>query len=418
MSRRMIRSTVLALLVAGWLGSAAHASSTLSAHLASRDGPRAQAFQQLDGTPPPNLAAPTIQIVDPANGSTITRRAAAWTADPKTAAPVSAGIRYRVTWPAGQARGWQQADCIVDGLVVDTQVQPKVAGSGLAAGNTLPPAAASQTGTCNWNISGLGTGGHWLIVAITDDLGLVYRSSPAQVYINILTPARTAQAPAAGSPAAPFWPEDGANLVVMAALAGAAIALGLTVFEMFRNPSRLRSVTEIIANEVKESTEVILGLHRRFRKNEKHRERAQLVRVNADGTDGSLIPIAAQSVYLGRDPARVQIVFSDLSVSRLHCRIVEEADGVFMIYDEGGTSGTYVNDERVATGQGCRLERGDLIDLGRIELRFEPGARREAARPVVLDDAASGERTEVFQRQAPPSLRVGENPPSLGDAGQ
>ncbi len=211
---------------------------------------------------------------------------------------------------------------------------------------------------------------------------------------------------------------DGINLVIVAVLVGAAIALGLTVFEMFRNPHALRSVTEIIANEVKESTEVILGLHRRFRKPEGPKCQAYLVRLNADGSDGSRIPVAAQSVYLGRDPTSVQIVFSDLSVSRLHCRIVEEADGVFMIYDEGGTSGTYVNDERVATGQGCQLERGDLIDLGRVELRFEPVTPREAARPVVLDDALTGERTEVFQRQAPPSLRIRQHPPSFGDGGQ
>ncbi len=140
------------------------------------------------------MPAPTVQIVNPANGSTITRRAVAWTVDPKTAAPVSTGIRYQVTWPAGQARGWEQADCIVDGSVVDTQVQPVPAESGAPAGRPLTspsggaPAAASQTGTCNWNISALGTGGHWVIVEIKDNLGLVYRSSPTQVYINFLVP--------------------------------------------------------------------------------------------------------------------------------------------------------------------------------------------------------------------------------------
>jgi hypothetical protein len=82
------------------------------------------------------------------------------------------------------------------------------------------------------------------------------------------------------------------------------------------------------------------------------------------GTPGDPIPITERSLYIGRDQSRAQIVFSDPSVSRLHARLVEEVDGVFMLHDEGSASGTFVNDQRVDL-QPRRLHSGDLIEFGR-----------------------------------------------------
>jgi hypothetical protein len=88
------------------------------------------------------------------------------------------------------------------------------------------------------------------------------------------------------------------------------------------------------------------------------------------GTPGEPILIQSRSLYIGRDQARAQIVFVDPSVSRLHARLVEEVDGVFMLHDEGSASGTFVNDERIDL-QPRQLHSGDLIEFGRQRVIFQ-----------------------------------------------
>jgi hypothetical protein len=88
------------------------------------------------------------------------------------------------------------------------------------------------------------------------------------------------------------------------------------------------------------------------------------------GTPGQPIPIQTRSLYIGRDQARAQIVFADPSVSRLHARLVEEVDGVYMLHDEGSASGTFVNDERIDL-QPRQLHSGDLIEFGRQRVIFQ-----------------------------------------------
>ncbi len=87
-------------------------------------------------------------------------------------------------------------------------------------------------------------------------------------------------------------------------------------------------------------------------------------------TPGEPIPIQARSLYIGRDGARAQIVFTDPSVSRLHARLVEEVDGVFVLHDEGSASGTFVNDQRVDL-QPRELHSGDVLEFGRQRVIFQ-----------------------------------------------
>jgi predicted component of type VI protein secretion system len=74
---------------------------------------------------------------------------------------------------------------------------------------------------------------------------------------------------------------------------------------------------------------------------------------------------------VGRDPQLAEAIFPDRSVSRLHARIEETAPGAFWIFDEGSTSGTWVNFSPVAAAAGQELKHGDLINLGRVQLRFK-----------------------------------------------
>jgi serine/threonine protein kinase len=75
-------------------------------------------------------------------------------------------------------------------------------------------------------------------------------------------------------------------------------------------------------------------------------------------TTGVEVPLRADVTVLGRG-RQCDVVLSAPHVSRRHCRVLVEADGV-VIEDMGSTSGTYVNGRRV---ERARLQDGDRIDL-------------------------------------------------------
>jgi hypothetical protein len=82
----------------------------------------------------------------------------------------------------------------------------------------------------------------------------------------------------------------------------------------------------------------------------------------------TLIPVSGNNIALGRDAKRAQVAFDDGSVSRLHARIMESR-GVYRIYDEGSSSGTYVNYGRISLSSQILKDKDD-IHLGRVHLRF------------------------------------------------
>jgi hypothetical protein len=75
------------------------------------------------------------------------------------------------------------------------------------------------------------------------------------------------------------------------------------------------------------------------------------------------------------------IVIPDISISRLHAFFKRDRDGVFVIQDSGSTNGTTVNGSSVATkatGSPTRLQTGDSVRLGQMDLTFlEAGALRD-----------------------------------------
>jgi hypothetical protein len=108
----------------------------------------------------------------------------------------------------------------------------------------------------------------------------------------------------------------------------------------------------------------------------------------------NLIPLSGSNIALGRDPKVSQISFNDLSVSALHARILESL-GSYRIYDEGSTSGTYVNFQRIGLTPRV-LNNRDEIHLGRVHLRFhlvlppeEPENDREAEYGTRNDETIS-----------------------------
>lgn len=81
------------------------------------------------------------------------------------------------------------------------------------------------------------------------------------------------------------------------------------------------------------------------------------------------IALSAIEHRIGRNPNQSDIVFeNDITISRLHAIIVLEGSD-YRIYDEGSTSGTWVNGQPVPE-YGSQLFDGDNIQLGDVIVRY------------------------------------------------
>jgi pSer/pThr/pTyr-binding forkhead associated (FHA) protein len=160
----------------------------------------------------------------------------------------------------------------------------------------------------------------------------------------------------------------------------------------WRNPRVRRRATEIVTGTIQAVTEPFFG--GASRNSSGSAARARLTLLEGDPNLPATIDLFGGSTRLGRDPALVNEVIDDRRISRFHCRIGEEASGAFRIWDEGSTSGTYVNNERVDMS-GRVLQPGDTIHIGPISYRFDPLTVMGAAPPTV---AAGGmyDNTEPF----------------------
>lgn len=96
------------------------------------------------------------------------------------------------------------------------------------------------------------------------------------------------------------------------------------------------------------------------------------------GESGVVFPIGPTETMLGRyDPVtelRPDIDLTEVdmkrSVSRRHARIVLVDEGYSLIEEIGALNGTFVNGEKLTTGQAFPLQTGDEVSLGMVKLRF------------------------------------------------
>ena len=78
-----------------------------------------------------------------------------------------------------------------------------------------------------------------------------------------------------------------------------------------------------------------------------------------------IIPLDKKITRLGRQLDN-DLVFNEVFVSRYHAEIRFE-DGKYVLYDNGSTSGTSVNSQKIDR---CVLNSGDLISLASIQIMF------------------------------------------------
>jgi FHA domain len=89
-----------------------------------------------------------------------------------------------------------------------------------------------------------------------------------------------------------------------------------------------------------------------------------LIRAGGD-REGEIVYLGQEVLTIGRSP-QSDLFLDDVTVSRHHARIVNDADG-FLIEDLNSLNGTYVNRKRIERHQ---LFDGDELQIGKFKLAF------------------------------------------------
>lgn len=82
------------------------------------------------------------------------------------------------------------------------------------------------------------------------------------------------------------------------------------------------------------------------------------------------IKIRKSPFFIGKDAAKADGIIGEGEVSRLHVKVVADAQGVFLI-DQESTNGTFVNGRRLVPWQRCSLKDGDMIGISSIYYKVE-----------------------------------------------
>jgi hypothetical protein len=228
-----------------------------------------------------------------------------------------------------------------------------------------------------WDLSGYDTSGqHQLMVSAEDSLGLKKTSLGVPVVVTVVHP-----------PSGPvaFLSRYSLTITISAiSVAGAALLfilisggrLRLSALFVRRQTRKLYEdpLTQPVAVSVPKrqvkSAKGSRGLP--WRRRPKLVEApAYLVRLTVDGqpATGNPIPLVGGEMTFGNDPVLATQVLDDPSVSPLHARLKQNADGSFILVDEGSVAGTWVNYEPI-TSEGQRLRHGDVIHFGQLSYRF------------------------------------------------
>lgn len=121
---------------------------------------------------------------------------------------------------------------------------------------------------------------------------------------------------------------------------------------------------------------------------------ALLVPEDENGQTGEPIALTGADITLGSDASLAVHPFSDPSVSSIHARVIRQAGGQYLIRDQGSIAGTWVNSEEVPE-DGHRLVHGDIVQLGRVKLRFRlPNPPKQATVRIETIDTSGARAAE------------------------
>ncbi len=282
--------------------------------------------------------------------------------------PQEQQLEILVDYPDGRPREIIQSRLLVDGEIVDE--------------NSTPPHESFL-----WDLSSYMTSAeHVLRVEADDDFGLVGQSIEMPITINVEIPetsvlsALVSNGPLVVTTIILF---TGAILILVLILGGKLTPRAIG--DVVGRRRKRRKATDPVTQPVPVKNEVGLGggsSSKRLsgwvsRLNWPQRRLtpdadAYLIRVTETLEESTItpIPISSDELTFGRDKNLATLVVNDKSAEALHARLTRQADGRFLLADEGSVAGTWVNYAPVSR-EGVYVENGDLINIGRVGFRFK-----------------------------------------------
>lgn len=297
--------------------------------------------------------------------------------------PQSAVLQIVIEFGDGHKRALKTSRLFVDGE--------------LAVENTQEPFTAFTWDLTKYIVSGR----HMLAVEVEDTLGLSRRSIDTPVDVNV-EPGKTNVAKSIFS---------GNNLLIFGGVLAAGIvlvlALGLLGRRAHQNsPASRRAREDPLTQPVtprhdgRKSSGPAPSIDRptwpRYAVGSLSSAPAWLLRVPDTGglsaspqpgispssNPASAIPLSRRETRLGSDPQAATYKISSPTVSPLHAKITQTAEGGFLIQDSGSVAGTWVNYAPVPA-QGILLVHGDLVQIGKVAFRFELANPPEERQPRI-----------------------------------
>lgn len=107
-------------------------------------------------------------------------------------------------------------------------------------------------------------------------------------------------------------------------------------------------------------------------------------RISPPSNPASAIPLSRRETKLGSDEKAVNYKLNSPTVSPVHARIVQTAEGGFLIQDAGSVAGTWVNYAPVPA-KGVLLKHGDMVQIGKVAFRFELANPPEEPQPRITN---------------------------------
>ena len=303
----------------------------------------ARAFPALD------VEAVTISIREPADGFEIERTAPEWDTPLSAVKPDQLIAEVTFDWPDGQERELATVEYVIGN---DTIIREE------------PPFDRARI-----PIADLDTGRHTLRVIATDELGVRGESAPRVITVTVSRPPQ----PAAGGATITI---PGTSITIpqsQVTLWGSLLALALGVTALIialRKPTVRERVVNVVEGAVKAVTEPFM-----FNRQQAFKGSDIVAKLIVEDRGRALnlpaiVDIRGGTTRFGRAPEYANVVIDDPRVSRYHCRIAENPDKELVLYDEGGSSGTFVNFEPVAM-EGQVLQSDDIINVGPIQFIFK-----------------------------------------------
>lgn len=89
------------------------------------------------------------------------------------------------------------------------------------------------------------------------------------------------------------------------------------------------------------------------------------------------------------------LVIEDASVSKIHGALSVDENGDLSVADTGSTNGTFLNDQRISYGKATRLEAGDRVKFGEIDVDLEYVPHLVTTETEAVEEAAGEEVVEI-----------------------